>query len=56
MINPQWLELPMSNIFYDPKDVRAIEDRLYAGYSSADGISKFYSYCCHFFLNQIRID
>ena len=31
MINPQWLELPMSRtIFYGPKDVRAIEVRLYS--------------------------
>ena len=30
MINPQWLELLMSRtIFYGPKDVRAIEVRLY---------------------------
>ena len=30
MINPQWLELPMSRtIFYGPEDVRAIEVRLY---------------------------
>ena len=30
MINPQWLELPMSRtIFYGPRDVRAIEFRLY---------------------------
>ena len=30
MINPQWLELPISRtIFYGPKDVRAIEVRLY---------------------------
>ena len=30
MINPQWLELPMSRtIFCGPKDVRAIEVRLY---------------------------
>ena len=30
MINPQWLEVPMSRtIFYGPKDVRAIEVRLY---------------------------
>ena len=30
MINPQWPELPMSRtIFYGPKDVRAIEVRLY---------------------------
>ena len=30
MINPQWLELSMSRtIFYGPKDVRAIEVRLY---------------------------
>ena len=29
--NPQWLEPPMSRtIFYGPKDVRAIEVRLYA--------------------------
>ena len=30
MINPQWLELPMSQTnFHGPKDVRAIEVRLY---------------------------
>ena len=30
MINPQWLELPMSRKnFHGPKDVRAIEVRLY---------------------------
>ena len=30
MINPQWLELIMSRTnFYGPKDVRAIEVRLY---------------------------
>ena len=30
MINPQWLELPISRIdFHGPKDVRAIEVRLY---------------------------
>ena len=30
MINPQWLELPMSQTnFYGPKNVRAIEVRLY---------------------------
>ena len=30
MINPQWLELPMSRAnFHGPKDVRAIEVRLY---------------------------
>ena len=30
MINPQWLELPMSRPnFHGPKDVRAIEVRLY---------------------------
>ena len=33
MINPQWLELPMARtIFYGPKDVRAIEVRLYMTY------------------------
>ena len=32
MINPQWLELPMSRTnFYGPKDVRAIEVPLYMG-------------------------
>ena len=32
MINPQWLELPMSRTnFRGPKDVRAIEVRLYIG-------------------------
>ena len=30
MINPQWLELPMSRTnFHGPKDVRAIEVQLY---------------------------
>ena len=30
MINPQWFELPMFRTnFHDPKDVRAIEVRLY---------------------------
>ena len=30
MINPQWLELPMSRTnFHGPKDVQAIEVRLY---------------------------
>ena len=30
MINPQWLELPMSRIiFCAPKDVQAIENQLY---------------------------
>ena len=30
LINPQWLELPMSRInFHSPKDVRAFEVRLY---------------------------
>ena len=30
MINPQWLELPMSETyFHGPKDVRATEVRLY---------------------------
>ena len=30
MINPQWLELPMSlTNFYGPKDIRANEIRLY---------------------------
>ena len=30
MINPQWLELPMSRTnFHGPRDVRAIEVRLY---------------------------
>ena len=32
IINPQWLEPPMSRtIFYGPKDVQAIEVRLYFG-------------------------
>ena len=31
MINPQWLELPMSQMnFHGPKDVRATEVQLYA--------------------------
>ena len=38
MINPQWLELPMSRTnFHGPKDVRAIEVRLFttAGVTAA---------------------
>ena len=35
MINPQWLELPMSRTnFHGPKDVRAIEVRLYVSLTS----------------------
>ena len=34
MINPYWLELPMSRTsFHGPKDVRAIEVRLYVGWN-----------------------
>ena len=34
MINPQWLELPMSRTnFHGPKDVRAIDVRLYLLYT-----------------------
>ena len=30
MINPQWLELPISQTnFHGSKDIRAIEDRMY---------------------------
>ena len=37
MINPQWLELPMSRtIFYGPKGVRAIEVRLYTNVKYAE--------------------
>ena len=33
MVNPQWLELPISRTnFHGPKDVRAIEVRLYIVY------------------------
>ena len=33
MISPQWLELPMSRTnFHGPKDVRAIEVRLYLNF------------------------
>ena len=34
MINPQWLELPMSRTnLHGPKNVRVIENRLYSVYS-----------------------
>ena len=33
MINPQWLELPMSRTIFDgPKNARAIEVRLYISF------------------------
>ena len=39
IINPQWLELPMSRThFHGPKDVRAIEVRLYLIYTSKPNI------------------
>ena len=39
MINPQWLELPMSRTnFHGPKDVRAIEVQLYMQMSLLDNI------------------
>ena len=42
MNNPQWLEPPMSRtIFYGPKDVRAIEVRLYIPRENG------YSICIH---------
>ena len=47
MINFQWLELPMSRtIFYGPKDVRAIEIRLYISnvHSSRDSDSDLFVY------------
>ena len=37
MINPQWLELPMSRTnFHGPKDVQAIEVRLYLSIRSLE--------------------
>ena len=40
MINPQWLELPMSRTnFYGPNDVRAIKVRLYVGALHNSGLS-----------------
>ena len=40
IINPQWLELPMSRTnFHGPKDVRAIEVQLYKEDSLQDGYS-----------------
>ena len=42
MINPQWLELPMSlTNFHDPKDVRAIEIRLYFVRDHSDAPQKY---------------
>ena len=38
MINPHWLELPLSRTnFYGPKGVRATEVRLYMQVSSLSG-------------------
>ena len=43
MINPQWLELPMSRInFHGPKDVRAIEVRLYFDLESKQFSNVYY--------------
>ena len=37
MINPQWFELPLSRTnFYGPKDVRAIEVRLFTANKEDD--------------------
>ena len=48
MINPQWLELPMSRTnFHGPKDVRAIEVRLYLVY--------FFQQTCIFSFTFYRI-
>ena len=39
MINPQWLELPMSRTnFHGPKDIRAIEVRLYKDPFGVNGL------------------
>ena len=41
MINPQWLELPMSRTnFHGPKDVRTIEVRLYGKRSECSEVAK----------------
>ena len=61
MNNPQWLELPMSRtIFYGPKDVRAIEVRLYFlvyciavyEWNLITEVSVFHSIVCSFFQSQ----
>ena len=45
MINPQWLELLMSQtIFYGPKDVGAIDLRLYFVTEFTYTVSKFVIY------------
>ena len=45
MINPQWLELPMSRTnSHGPKDVRAIEVRLY-----------YYYYYFYYYYAQLKI-
>ena len=42
MINPQWLELPMPRTnFHGPKDIRAIEVRLYLLLFSAMQMYKY---------------
>ena len=49
MINTQWLELPMSRTnFQGPKDVRAIEVRLYSKEDTQEvPQSKNIAYCWH---------
>ena len=43
IINPQWLEPPMSRtIYYGPKDVRAIEVRLYPKHTFLDVLNKMF--------------
>ena len=45
MNNPQWLELPMSRTnFHGPKDVRAIEVRLYTNANLATRYEFYISY------------
>ena len=50
MINPQWLELPMSRTnFHGPKDVRALEVRL-SFYLFSISHSSFFIYLFIFFV------
>ena len=58
MINPQWLELPMSHTnFHGPKDVRAIEVRLYANiFAEKMWIAFAFAKATHIFSAKIPVN
>ena len=55
MINPQWLELPMSRTnFHGPKDVRAIEVRLYMNTSDKKTGQPDQEHCWVLYITKVR--